>query len=52
MYDCGGGDKARALWVHYFHGIQVMMCVADCSDRDSIQPLRDDLLSWVNLGIY
>ena len=38
MWDVGGQDKLIPLWRHYYQNTQLLIWVADASDRDRIGP--------------
>jgi GTPase SAR1 family protein len=48
MWDCGGGDKIRPLFKHYFENIDVFIHVIDSTDRDRLEESIYWLDSWLS----
>ena len=43
VWDIGGGDKIRALYCHYFSGLDALIYVLDCNDRARIENAVENL---------
>lgn len=43
VWDMGGQDKIRKLWSHYFHNIDAVIFVVDCSDRERLATCKSEL---------
>uniref|UniRef100_A0A7S4IHE5 ADP-ribosylation factor n=1 Tax=Vannella robusta TaxID=1487602 RepID=A0A7S4IHE5_9EUKA len=43
VWDIGGQDKIRPLWVHYFKEITGLIFVLDSNDRDRIHEAKEEL---------
>eukprot|EP00997_Jenningsia_sp_PLL12_P006089 NODE_2630_length_890_cov_386.950059_g2166_i0.p1 GENE.NODE_2630_length_890_cov_386.950059_g2166_i0~~NODE_2630_length_890_cov_386.950059_g2166_i0.p1 ORF type:complete len:193 (-),score=50.35 NODE_2630_length_890_cov_386.950059_g2166_i0:312-860(-) len=43
MWDIGGQDKLRPLWRHYFNGVDGVIYVVDCNDRERVDIARNEL---------
>lgn len=43
MWDIGGQDKIRALWRHYFVGVNAVIYVVDSADRERIAESQEEL---------
>ncbi|CAF1554095.1 unnamed protein product, partial [Didymodactylos carnosus] len=48
VWDVGGQDKIRPLWMHYFQGTHGLLYVIDSNDRERIQEARDELFGIIN----
>ena len=40
MWDIGGQERIRPLWMYYLHGTHGLVFVVDCNDRDRIEEAR------------
>lgn len=43
MWDIGGQDKIRQLWVHYYQGVKVVIFVIDSNDVERIEQASGEL---------
>ena len=43
VWDMGGQDKIRPLWIHYFHSADAVIFVVDSIDRDRISVCKEEL---------
>jgi small GTP-binding protein len=43
VWDVGGQDKIRVLWKHYFNGMDGIIFVVDCNDRDRVEESNEEL---------
>lgn len=48
VWDCGGQERIRPLWRHYFTGTDALIYVVDSSDVDRLQELKRELLRVIN----
>eukprot|EP01061_Rhynchopus_euleeides_P017714 TRINITY_DN2936_c0_g1_i9.p3 TRINITY_DN2936_c0_g1~~TRINITY_DN2936_c0_g1_i9.p3 ORF type:complete len:183 (+),score=33.72 TRINITY_DN2936_c0_g1_i9:152-700(+) len=48
MWDCGGGEKLRALHCHYYASTEAIVWVVDSNDRDRIGWVREELEKALN----
>ena len=48
VWDCGGQDKVRHLWRHYYQGTQCLIFVVDSNDRIRVEEARDELHRLLN----
>jgi len=46
--DCGGKDKVRPLWYHYFHGVGGVIFVLDANDRERLAEAKEELFKLLN----
>eukprot|EP01137_Pigoraptor_chileana_P023216 Opistho-2@89169 len=47
-WDVGGCDKIRPLWRHYFQNTTALVFFVDSNDRERLDSLRDEVLSFLN----
>ena len=40
MWDIGGQERIRPLWMYYLHGTHALEFVIDCNERDRIEEAR------------
>lgn len=45
VWDVGGQEKIRRLWVHYFQGTDGLIYIVDSADTDRVREARDELFS-------
>ncbi len=43
MWDVGGQERIRSLWMYYLHGTNGLVFVVDCNDRDRIAEARFEM---------
>ena len=43
VWDVGGQDKIRVLWKHYFNGMDGIIFVVDCNDKDRAEESAEEL---------
>ena len=43
VWDIGGQDRIRPLWVHYFNGVTALVYVIDINDIQRTQEMMDEL---------
>ncbi len=43
MWDVGGQERIRSLWMYYLHGTHGLVFVVDCNDRDRIAEARFEM---------
>lgn len=48
VWDCGGQERIRPLWRHYFTGTNALIYVVDSSDVDRLDESRKELLRVIN----
>jgi len=44
QWDCGGGDKIRPLFKHYFENTDAMIMVVDSTDHQRLPEFKNDFL--------
>merc|ERR1712228_417946 len=52
VWDIGGQDKIRKLWRHYYEGVEGLIFVVDCNDRDRIDDAHDELQRILGDGAF
>lgn len=48
VWDCGGQERIRPLWRHYFTGTNALVYVVDSSDLDRLDELKKELQRVIN----
>lgn len=48
VWDCGGQQRVRALWRHYFTGTNALIYVVDCLDHDRLMESKQELMRVIN----
>ncbi|KAK6200435.1 putative ADP-ribosylation factor [Scheffersomyces amazonensis] len=48
VWDCGGQERIRPLWRHYFTGTNALIYVVDSSDIDRLEESKKELLRVIN----
>ena len=48
VWDCGGQERIRPLWRHYFTGTNALIYVVDSSDHDRLDESRKELLRVIS----
>lgn len=48
VWDCGGQERIRPLWRHYFTGTNALIYVVDSSDIDRLEESKNELLRVIN----
>ncbi|CUM64356.1 uncharacterized protein PRCAT00001958001 [Priceomyces carsonii] len=48
VWDCGGQERIRPLWRHYFTGTNALIYVIDSSDLDRLEESRKELMRVIN----
>ncbi len=48
VWDVGGQDKIRVLWKHYFNGMDGIIFVVDCNDKDRVEESKEELVKLLN----
>lgn len=48
VWDCGGQERIRPLWRHYFTGTNALIYVVDSSDWDRLDESRKELMRVIN----
>ncbi|EGW31281.1 ADP-ribosylation factor 3 [Spathaspora passalidarum NRRL Y-27907] len=43
VWDCGGQERIRPLWRHYFTGTNALIYVVDSNDRDRLEESKKEL---------
>ena len=43
IWDVGGQERIRSLWMYYCHGAQGLVFVVDCNDRERIEEARFEM---------
>lgn len=48
VWDCGGQERIRPLWRHYFTGTNALIYVVDTSDRNRLDESKKELMRVIN----
>lgn len=48
VWDCGGQERIRPLWRHYFTGTNALIYVVDSSDLDRLEESKKELSRVIN----
>ncbi|KAM9928029.1 hypothetical protein OXX59_002113 [Metschnikowia pulcherrima] len=48
VWDCGGQERIRPLWRHYFTGTNALIYVVDSSDLDRLDESRKELMRVIS----
>lgn len=48
VWDCGGQERIRPLWRHYFTGTNALIYVVDSSDKDRLEESRKELVRVIS----
>lgn len=48
VWDCGGQERIRPLWRHYFTGTNALIYVVDSSDIGRLEESKNELLRVIN----
>ena len=48
VWDCGGQERIRPLWRHYFTGTNALIYVVDSLDIDRLQELKKELMRVIS----
>ncbi|KAK6462180.1 putative ADP-ribosylation factor [Scheffersomyces coipomensis] len=48
VWDCGGQERIRPLWRHYFTGTNALIYVVDSSDINRLEESKKELLRVIN----
>lgn len=48
VWDCGGQERIRPLWRHYFTGTNALIYVVDSSDLGRLEESKKELLRVIN----
>ncbi|ODQ78301.1 hypothetical protein BABINDRAFT_172405 [Babjeviella inositovora NRRL Y-12698] len=48
VWDCGGQQRVRPLWRHYFTGTNALIYVVDCSDHARLEESKNELMRVIN----
>lgn len=48
VWDCGGQERIRPLWRHYFTGTNALIYVVDSLDIDRLDELKKELMRVIN----
>lgn len=48
VWDCGGQERIRPLWRHYFTGTNALIYVVDSSDHDRLDESKKELLRVIS----
>lgn len=48
VWDCGGQERIRPLWRHYFTGTNALIYVVDSSDLNRLDELKKELQRVIN----
>ncbi|WEJ97139.1 hypothetical protein PSN45_004687 [Yamadazyma tenuis] len=48
VWDCGGQERIRPLWRHYFTGTDALIYVVDSSDLDRLEESKKELLRVIS----
>lgn len=48
VWDCGGQDRIRPLWRHYFTGTNALIYVVDSSDHKRLEESKTELMRVIN----
>mmetsp|Transcript_29234 Transcript_29234/g.40387 ORF Transcript_29234/g.40387 Transcript_29234/m.40387 type:complete len:183 (-) Transcript_29234:141-689(-) len=48
VWDCGGQEKIRKLWKHYYEGVRGVIFVIDSTDRDRVDEAKEEVFGLLN----